>query len=168
MLQEVKRSKMWKCDMIWKHEPEPNKWNEKCSLKENKSTCAGVTAVTTMAHNKSKQHSFNAKVNFSLVLLYTWCSLLSISKLTLSQDATNMLLTCPLPASNMFLSWTQHPPNLLSTFSKHAPWSLMSLRVIEKERKIRLRMNEGMDGVKMSFLELVITAKTTMNGRREL
>jgi hypothetical protein len=32
----------------------------------NKPTCAWVAAMTTVAHNKSEQHSFNAKVNFSL------------------------------------------------------------------------------------------------------
>ena len=37
----------------------------------NKPTYSWVAVRTTVAHNKSKQHSLNAKVNFSLVLPYT-------------------------------------------------------------------------------------------------
>ena len=33
--------------------------------------CALVAAMTTVAHNKNKQHSFNAKFNFSPMLPYT-------------------------------------------------------------------------------------------------
>ena len=39
-------------------------------LKKNKPTCARVATMTSVAHNKSKQHSFNAKVNFSFLLPY--------------------------------------------------------------------------------------------------
>ena len=39
-------------------------------LRKNKPTCARVAAMTTVAHNKSKRHSLNAKVNFSLMLPY--------------------------------------------------------------------------------------------------
>jgi hypothetical protein len=37
---------------------------------ENKPMCAGVGAMTTVEHNKSKQYSFNAKVIFFLLLPY--------------------------------------------------------------------------------------------------
>ena len=37
---------------------------------KNEPTCALVAANNTVAHKKSKQHSFNAKVSFSLVLPY--------------------------------------------------------------------------------------------------
>jgi hypothetical protein len=47
------------------------------SNKQNKPTCARVAAMTTWAQNKSKQHSFNVKVSFSLVLPYASCSFLS-------------------------------------------------------------------------------------------
>lgn len=40
--------------------------------------CSRVAAMTTVGHNKSKQHSLNAKVSFSLVLPYTWLSLPSV------------------------------------------------------------------------------------------
>ena len=36
----------------------------------NKPTCAQVAVMTTVAHKKNKQHSFNAKVNFSRMLPY--------------------------------------------------------------------------------------------------
>ena len=35
---------------------------------KNKPTCARVAAMTSVAHNKIKQHPFNVKVNFFLVL----------------------------------------------------------------------------------------------------
>jgi hypothetical protein len=37
---------------------------------ENKPICAHVAAMTTVAHNTSKQLSVNTKVNFSLLLPY--------------------------------------------------------------------------------------------------
>ena len=37
---------------------------------ENKPMCARVAAMTTVAHNTSKQLSVNTKVNFSLLLPY--------------------------------------------------------------------------------------------------
>ena len=37
----------------------------------NKPTCVRVAVTTTVAHNKIKQQSFNAKVSFSVVLPYT-------------------------------------------------------------------------------------------------
>ena len=37
-------------------------------LSQNKPTCAQVAAMTTVAHNTSKQLSVNAKVNFSRLL----------------------------------------------------------------------------------------------------
>ena len=36
----------------------------------NKPTCARVAAMTTLAHNTSKQLFANAKVNFSILLPY--------------------------------------------------------------------------------------------------
>ena len=48
--------------------------NEEFELKndslKNKPTCARVAAMTTVAHNKDKQYSFNAKVNLTLLLPY--------------------------------------------------------------------------------------------------
>ena len=40
------------------------------TLQQNKPTCARVAAMTTVAHNTSKQLSVNAKVNFSLLQPY--------------------------------------------------------------------------------------------------
>ena len=77
--------------------------------------CAWVAAMTTVAHNKIKQYSFNAKVNFSFVLPYTWCSLLSITTLTFSQFAPYILLTCYLSAWNMI--------TICSILSPDMPWS---------------------------------------------
>jgi hypothetical protein len=39
-------------------------------LDKKKPTCARVAAITTVAHNKNKQYSFDAKVNFTLLLPY--------------------------------------------------------------------------------------------------
>ena len=54
----------------------------------NKPTCARVAAMTTVAHNTSKQLFVNAKANFSLLLPYAWCSLQSITELTFSPQKT--------------------------------------------------------------------------------
>ena len=45
----------------------------------NKPTCAMVAAMTSVAHNKNKQYTFNAKVDFTLLLPYAWCSIGKLS-----------------------------------------------------------------------------------------
>ena len=68
--------------------------------------------MTSGAHNKSKQHSLNAKVSFSLVIPYALCSLLSVTKLTLSQQASKknsnfkFLAECFSSVNNLF--WVEH------------------------------------------------------------
>jgi hypothetical protein len=67
--------------------------------------------MTIVAHNKSKQHSFNANVNFSFMLPYAWCSLLWLSKLTLQIcfQPPNMLANFSQEATNMHHhTWTKH------------------------------------------------------------
>ena len=67
--------------------------------------------MTTVAHNKSKQLSLNAKVNFSLVLPYALCSLLSLATLKLSQQASNILPFCLEHDFNMLHTYTHHASN---------------------------------------------------------
>ena len=40
---------------------------------DQEALCAQSAALTAAAHNKIKQLSYNEKVNFSVVLPYTWC-----------------------------------------------------------------------------------------------
>ena len=49
---------------------EMEKLTTKNSPKKNKPTCAMVAAMTSVAHNKNKQYTFNAKVDFTLLLPY--------------------------------------------------------------------------------------------------
>ena len=50
-------------------------WLLQRSLRLNKPMSALVATMTTVAHNKQKQHSFNGKISFALSQPYVLCSL---------------------------------------------------------------------------------------------
>ena len=107
----------------------------------NKLTCGQGGAMTTEAHNKIKQHSFNAKVNFFLVLTNSWCLLPSTTRLTLSKPTADMLANYSqdaitssyimLPTCSLHLLYFDHGSNMLPmrtknnspTFSRHIIFS---------------------------------------------